>query len=587
LITASALLVHLSGGVIEMHFHFFVMVALITLYEDWLPFLFAIGYVVLQHGVIGALDPTAVYDHPDAWANPWKWAAIHGVFVLAASAASVVCWRVVENARRETDLARQHLVTILESVTDAFFAVDAQGHIAYLNKPAARAVGRSAGAILGRPAAAAFDGTLGEAVYAQAKRQLDQHGEQSVELEIPYAPDRLIEVHASKGPDSGLAVSFRDVTARREAERQRTALIRAQAASAAAEANRARFAFLAEASRELSASLDDRAIAERLAALCVPVLADACTVDLDSESGEPVHASGGDPATNVTYHLDVPLEAGARCQGQLHLIRFEAERVFSEAEVALAEDLAGRAALALENARLYRSAREAVQDRDAFLVVAAHELKTPVASLHGYSQLLRRSTSAGQLPPVYRLDKALDVLERESAKLGRLITNLLDLARIEAGRLSLDIGRADLVALAANVVERARLIGPHANIELEAPRQVVLNCDALRLEQVITNLVDNAVKYSPADASIRVTIAELDSGQVTLTVRDTGAGISADKRDHIFDRFYRAHADEHASGMGLGLWISRQIVELHDGSIRAEFPPDGGTRMIVALPARQ
>src|SRR4030095_8174715 len=87
LITASAILVHLSGGYIEMHFHFFVALIIIALYQDWVPFLLAIGYVVFEHGMFGMLAPTAVYNHPDGWAHPWKWAAIHGVFVLAASIA--------------------------------------------------------------------------------------------------------------------------------------------------------------------------------------------------------------------------------------------------------------------------------------------------------------------------------------------------------------------------------------------------------------------------------------------------------------------------------------------------------------------
>ena len=102
LITSSALLVHLSGGIIEMHFHFFVMVAVITLYQSWSPFLVAIGYVALHHGVMGTLVPTAVYNHPDAWANPWKWAVIHAVFVLGASAAAMANWRLSETARNQT-----------------------------------------------------------------------------------------------------------------------------------------------------------------------------------------------------------------------------------------------------------------------------------------------------------------------------------------------------------------------------------------------------------------------------------------------------------------------------------------------------
>ncbi len=118
LVTASAVLIHLSGGYVEMHFHFFVVVAVITLYQDWVPFLVAIVYVVLHHGVVGVLDPTAVFNHPDAWAHPWKWAAIHGAFVLGASAASIVAWRLNEHQASHdplTDLPNRGLFHELAS----------------------------------------------------------------------------------------------------------------------------------------------------------------------------------------------------------------------------------------------------------------------------------------------------------------------------------------------------------------------------------------------------------------------------------------------------------------------------------------
>src|SRR5262245_17043501 len=105
LVTASALLVHLSGGYIEMHFHFFVVLIVIALYQEWLPFLLTIGYVVLHHGLIGTLIPTHIYNHPAAWAHPWQWAAIHGIFVMAAGLASLVTWRNNEAARTQAEVA--------------------------------------------------------------------------------------------------------------------------------------------------------------------------------------------------------------------------------------------------------------------------------------------------------------------------------------------------------------------------------------------------------------------------------------------------------------------------------------------------
>src|SRR5207244_3635574 len=130
LVAASAAIVHLTGGLIESHFHFFVVLTVILLYQDWLPFLLAIGFFVLEHGIGGALDPALVYNHPDAWAHPWKWALIHGAFVLAASVANIIIWREGERAHARTAL-------ILASVGEGIFGLDTHGRITFVNAAAA------------------------------------------------------------------------------------------------------------------------------------------------------------------------------------------------------------------------------------------------------------------------------------------------------------------------------------------------------------------------------------------------------------------------------------------------------------------
>ena len=155
LITSSALLVHVSGGVIEAHFHFFVMIVVLALYEDWLPFLVAAAYVVVHHGLTGALDPHAVYNHPDAIAHPWKWALIHGGFVTAAGIASIVTWRLNEAVRAQADALRRRAQEselalaareretrhILETAHDAFISIDARGLITDWNEQAVATFG--------------------------------------------------------------------------------------------------------------------------------------------------------------------------------------------------------------------------------------------------------------------------------------------------------------------------------------------------------------------------------------------------------------------------------------------------------------
>jgi PAS domain S-box-containing protein len=144
LLTASSMLVHLSGGLIEMHFHFFVMIVVIILYQDWAPFIVAIVYVALEHGIVGVLAPHAVYNHPDAWDNPWKWAAIHAAFVVAASIAGIVSWRLNEAALAQ---AQQ----LLQSAGEGIFGLDVAGNITVVNPVATRMLGYKADELLGKP----------------------------------------------------------------------------------------------------------------------------------------------------------------------------------------------------------------------------------------------------------------------------------------------------------------------------------------------------------------------------------------------------------------------------------------------------
>src|SRR3989449_3092142 len=144
LVTSAAVLTHLSGGYIEMHFHFFVMLGVIALYQSWIPFLGAITYVALHHGTVGVLDPQSVYNHPDAIASPWTWALIHAGFVLAASVAMIVNWRAHETSQAYTEL-------ILDSAPDGICGVDVTGVITFMNPSGARTLGWPRGDLVGRP----------------------------------------------------------------------------------------------------------------------------------------------------------------------------------------------------------------------------------------------------------------------------------------------------------------------------------------------------------------------------------------------------------------------------------------------------
>jgi signal transduction histidine kinase len=258
---------------------------------------------------------------------------------------------------------------------------------------------------------------------------------------------------------------------------------------------------------------------------------------------------------------------------------------------ARARDGKGRARaadLTADNRRLraeIAERRKAEALRDEFLSVAAHELKTPLTSLRGFAQLLMRQLDHDEVPDAVRLRQALSAIDQQSAKLARLVNQLLDVSRIDAGRLVLDRKVADVVGIVEEVVATSRVNTFRHEFTVRAPSGALAMVDPLRLEQVVRNLVDNAIKYSPDGGPIVLEVDKSrEAGVVRLTVSDRGLGVPVAHRPLIFERFHQAHPERGGGGMGLGLYISRQIVELHGGRLEAEFPDGGGTRMVVTLP---
>ncbi|HSN97926.1 MAG TPA: sensor histidine kinase, partial [Candidatus Nanopelagicales bacterium] len=228
--------------------------------------------------------------------------------------------------------------------------------------------------------------------------------------------------------------------------------------------------------------------------------------------------------------------------------------------------------------------RERVREREDFLSIAAHELKTPIAGISARVQVLERRLERRSLDEA-QLRKYITELRRGSDQLTRLTGRLFDLSQLEAGKLELDLRDTDVSALVRDAAEAAQARAPEREIACRVPAGVRAELDAGRMQQVLTNLLDNALKFSPEGGLIDV---ELTRGEaaLTLAVRDRGLGIAPERRARLFEKHYQAHAADHRSGLGLGLYISRQIVELHGGTLAAEFPEDGGTRMTVVLPIR-
>jgi signal transduction histidine kinase len=295
---------------------------------------------------------------------------------------------------------------------------------------------------------------------------------------------------------------------------------------------------------------------------------------------DPIHQAEGGRSVLV-----VPLGHPGKIAGSL-MLAFRTRRTIGEDLIATAEALASHVTVAVENARLIESLRHAEQLKGEFLSIAAHELKTPVTSLRGYAQLTRRHLSTAQEPNVPRIAQALEVIDRQSTKLGSLVSQLLDVSRLETDHLMLDPVETDLVALAEGVVRMERLNAPDHQLVLTAATPVEATVDALRLEQVLQNLIDNAIKFSPSGSRIDVLVALAEPELAEITVADQGSGIPAEHLPHIFERAYQGGEGHRAAGLGLGLFISQQVVALHGGRIEAASPPEGGARFTVTLPTR-
>jgi PAS domain S-box-containing protein len=303
---------------------------------------------------------------------------------------------------------------------------------------------------------------------------------------------------------------------------------------------------------------------------------------IDSFTADPEHRAAV-LALNVRSAMTVPLRFRDEIMGAITFTLSETARAYTDEDLQRAEDLARRAAAAIENARLYSAAQEAIRIRDEFLSIASHELKTPLTPLQlqldSLAATLRNSALTSD-----KLNHRLETANRQTRRLTKLVENLLDVSRISAGRLSLDRERFDLSEITTEVAERfgADAAAAGCQIAVHTDHPVVGQWDRLRLEQVVSNLLSNAIKYG-AGKPIEVHVRQ-EGGAARLVVADQGIGISPEDSARIFGRFERAVPLRHYGGMGLGLYIARQIVDAHGGSIVVSSAPGRGSTFTVVLP---
>jgi signal transduction histidine kinase len=273
-----------------------------------------------------------------------------------------------------------------------------------------------------------------------------------------------------------------------------------------------------------------------------------------------------------------------RVFGSLGVVRDVAGgRPYGEEDRLLLQSLAERAALAIEDARLYGAATEAVRLRDDFLSVAGHELKTPLSALRLQIQLLARMARDVATTP--GLTERVEKAERTSERLGALIDELMDAGRITSGKMRLEREEMDLASVTRDAVGRMSeaLARVGSEVRLVADAQVVGRWDRVRLEQVVGNLLSNAAKYGRGQP-VEVRVESSNGGGARLVVKDSGIGIAPEDQARIFERFERAATGKQFHGLGLGLWISREIVESHGGHILVRSAPGEGSTFTVELP---
>ena len=528
---------------------------------------------------------------------------------------------------RHTELAARWLAAIVESSDDAILSKDLDGTITSWNRGAERMFGFTAAEAVGQSIRIIIpDDRLGEEDevldtirrgdsierFETVRRRKDGH---RIAISLTVSP-----VKDASGAIVGASKIARDVSLERRAA--------------------SRTAFLAEIGAVLAGSLDYETILKAVANLAVPAIADWCAVDVVRDGTlEQLAVAHGDPAriplaatirrrfANVPQsapsvvrsgapafvpsiadqlgvpssadeeerlrlvrllglrsYICVPLIAHGQTLGALTLVTAESGRLYSEDDLRFAQDVASRAALAVDNALAYDHVQRANRLKDEFLATLSHELRTPLNAIVGYARMIRSGSITGD-----KQAKAIATLERNATSLSQIVEDVLDVSRIIAGKLRLDVQPVALPEIVERAVEsilpaaNAKGVGVNTVVD---PRATPIAGDPERLQQVVWNLVSNAVKFTPRGGQVQIRV-ELVNSHVELVVSDTGIGIRQEFVAHVFERFRQADAGSTRAhgGLGLGLAITRHLIELHGGTIHVSSGGEGtGATFRVKLP---
>jgi PAS domain S-box-containing protein len=726
LITSSAILVQFSHGYIEAHFHFFIMLAVIAIYEDWVPYLVAILFVVIEHGLTGQYIPTAVYNHADALAHPWKWAGIHAGFILCESAALLVAWRVSERVRARADL-------VLNSAGEGIVGLDLKGTITFANPAAAAMWGTPLNDLIG----GSLERLLKDSDCSAPTCRFEPIG--SSRGDTPCQCDDKLLVRRDggtlpvdvvcnpileRGAVVGSVVTLRDETARRQVQESlreneerfrqvtenieevfwmtsvdKTAMFYVSPAYETIWGRTCQSLYerptswmetihpddldrVAHAARERQCRgeyeeeyrivrrdgavrwIHDRAFPIRDAAgevyRIVGVAADitarkaaeaaiqqangelarlnatleeriqARTSELEDALGQVnrekekteriireiadgvmvVNTTGTVQLTNPaarrllgTLRSPVPddLSAIASCPELQTVFHNPAEVVTTEIAIENHGRAAGRRVLKTtavplndEQGRLLgkvaifhdiTSFKEVDRLKSEFLSQVSHELRTPLTSIKGYIDNLKDGI-AGTLKAKQK--DYLDRMSKNADHLVQLISDLLDVAQLESGRMTIRPSAISLNDLIEEVVTHLRPTVADKPMKIIVEKfkgESRIRGDHDKLEQVVANLLHNAIKYTPPDGRITIAV-QRDGTFLKTSIQDTGIGIPPDQQSKLFERFYRVEQEPSpgTNGTGLGLYIAKNLIELHGGKIWFTSEVGHGSEFSFTLP---
>jgi PAS domain S-box-containing protein len=437
-------------------------------------------------------------------------------------------------------------------------------------------------------------------------------------------------IRNESGAVIGASKIARDITDRKRAEEE-------------AEREHRRTVFLAQMAETLSKSLDYQQTLKSITTLAVPSIADWCAADVLGDDGEisRLAVAHVDPAKielakqlreryedptapysvtsvirtgtaamiseitddmivaaahrdeervrlvrslGLRSYLCVPLTAGTRTLGALTLATAESGRRYTEEDLRFAEDIASRAAMAVENARAYEQLQRVNRLKDEFLATLSHELRTPLNAILGYARMVRGGMISGE-----KLARAVETIERNSVALAQMVEDILDVSRVVSGKMRLNVQSVDLPLVLDEAVQTITPAADAKRIKIQTvidPHVSPVSGDPDRLRQVVWNLLSNAVKFTPKDGRVQLRLERVNSS-LEIVVSDTGIGIPQDFLPHIFERFRQADSSttrQHA-GLGLGLAIVRNLVEMHGGTVSAASGgPGEGATFRVRLP---